>query len=242
MYRLSFLFCFLFFAFSVCFANGNGVDSVGDIRSKVIDAIGFREVYASKGVNVTLIKGDKEGVAVDVENGNPDDVVTNFKKNRIYVGFRNKIVRNVSVQVYVTYVNLDKVSAATGASVVCDEPIKGGFLELKVSTGGKINVNVDVDRLKVSSMASRVEARGSASHQDVNLSAGGKYIADGLVSEDAVISVSTGSSATVDVRGSLSAKCSTGSNVFYVDKPRVLNVKDNTGGSVLKVGDSIGDE
>ena len=187
----------------------------------------FNEIHAGKGINVTLIEGDKEKIKVEIENGELSDVVTELNGRKLEIRLKTKIYKNVGVQVYVTYRSLKAISTGTGAFVDANNIVHAQNLDLKAGTGSTIILEIDTKTVASTLSSSKIELIGKTDYQDVSSNTGGKYVADKLMSRETFAKASTGGTIWVNVAEKLEAKTSTGGRVTYSGNPDKLIVKGN---------------
>ncbi|WP_066627695.1 head GIN domain-containing protein [Labilibacter marinus] len=187
----------------------------------------FNELHAGKGINVTLIEGDKESLKVEIENGELTDVVTELKGRKLNIKLKTKIYKNVGVQVYVTYKSIKSISTGSGAFVDANNTIHAQNLDLKAGTGSTIILEIDTKSVASSLSSSKIELIGKTEFQDVTTNTGGKYVADKLESKEAFVKAITGGTAWVNATNKIEAKTSTGGRVTYTAEPDKLIVKGN---------------
>ncbi len=187
----------------------------------------FNEINAGKGVNVTLIEGDKEKVRVEIENGDVTDVITDIKGRKLDIKLKTKIYKDMSVMVYVTYKSLKAISAGTGAFITSDNILYAENLELKAGTGSSIILDLDVKNLTASLSSSKIEVVGKVDFQEVSSNTGGRYIANKLNSREAIIRAYTGGVAWINAIEKLDAKTNTGGKITYTGNPKELISKGN---------------
>jgi hypothetical protein len=192
----------------------------------------FDKVKAMKGINVTLVEGTKEQVEVLIENGSPNDVVTDIKNQELTVKMKTKIYKNLAVQVYVTYVTLRELKAGTGATIDAENPVAADKLTMDAGTDAKIKLEVDVNAIEANVSAGRVELSGTAKSQLIKANAGGKYLAFELESEDVEAKANTGGRIEITVSKSLKATVSNGGDVIYKGNPPKITKKISMGGKV----------
>ncbi len=187
----------------------------------------FNEIYAGKGINVTLIEGDKEKVRVEIENADVTDVITEIDGRKLDIKLKTKIYKDMSVMVYVTYKSLKAISAGTGAFISADDILYAENMDLKAGSGSTIILDLDVKNLTASLSSSKIEVVGKVDFQEVSSSTGGRYVADKLNSKEAIIKASTGGVAWVNATDRLEAKTNTGGKIHYKGNPKELSVKGN---------------
>ncbi len=197
-------------------------------RNSQIRNVGtFNEIYAGKGINVTLIEGDKEKIRVEIENADVTDVITEIDGRKLDIKLKTKIYKDVSVMVYATYKSLKAISAGTGAFISSDNILYAENLDLKAGTGSSIILDLDVKNLTASLSSSKIEVVGKVNFQEVSSSTGGRYVADKLDCKEAIVKASTGGVAWVNVTENLEAKTNTGGKIHYTGDPKELKVKGN---------------
>ena len=187
----------------------------------------FNEVHAGKGINVTLIEGDKEKVVVEIENGEVTDVISELKGRKLILKLKTKIYNNVAVKVFVTYKSIKGITTGTGAFVESDGIVRAENLDLSAGTGSTIILEVDTKAISSSLSSSKIELAGKTDFQDVSSNTGAKYIADQLKSKEAFVKTSTGGTAWINATDKLEAKASTGGKVIYTGNPKELIQKGN---------------
>ncbi len=198
-----------------------------DINSQIRNVGSFNEIYAGKGINVTLIEGDKEKVRVEIENADVTDVITEIDGRKLNIKLKTKIYKDMSVMVYVTYKSLKAISAGTGAFISSDDILYAENLDLKAGTGSTIILDLDVKNLSASLSSSKIEVVGNVDFQEVSCSTGGRYVADKLNSKEAIVKANTGGVAWINASDRLEAKTNTGGKIHYKGNPKKISVKGN---------------
>ncbi|MBK3518141.1 head GIN domain-containing protein [Carboxylicivirga marina] len=194
----------------------------------------FDKVKASKGINVTLIEGDKEEVDVHIKNGEVTDVITEVKNRKLTVKMKTKIYKDVHVQVYVTYKRLRDIDAGSGATIDAENTIYAESLKLRGGTDAKLLLDVDVNNLEVTGSACKIELEGKTKFQDVSIGTGGKYLAYNLESEETYAKSTLGSIVEVVANEKLSGTAGSGGVVYFMGEPDKIEKKESTGGKVKK--------
>ncbi len=192
----------------------------------------FYKVKATKGINITLIKGDKEQAKVTIVNGSPADVVTELKNKMLTIKMKTKIYKDVAVQVYVTYVTLREVYAGSGATIDAENTITTDKLLIDGGTDSEVILDIDVNALEASISAGRMKLTGSAESQVVKANTGGKYLAYDLKSDDVIAKANTGGRVEVTVSKSIKAIASNGGTVNFKGNPDKIDKKTSLGGKI----------
>ena len=194
----------------------------------------FDKIKASKGINVTLIEGDKEEVDVHIKNGEITDVITEVKNRKLTVKMKTKIYKDVHVQVYVTYKHLREIEAGSGATIDAENTIYAESLKLRAGTEANLLLDVDVNNLEVDGSACKIELEGKTKFQEVSIGTGGKYLAYNLESNETYAKATLGSSVEVTANDRISGTAGSGGVIYYMGDPNKVEKKENTGGKVKK--------
>jgi hypothetical protein len=195
----------------------------------------FKGVRAAEGIDVYLKKGDKEAVRVEVTGVDLRDVITEVSGDYLKIHMEDGNYRNKTVKVYVTYVEVDKLSASSAANIFSESIIKTRSLSVSASSAGTVDVQIDVDNFEASaSSAGDVQVKGKAKSIDVSASSAGEVDAYELEAENVSAGVSSGGSAKVHAVKSIEARASSGGSVRYRGNPDRSNTNSSSGGSVKK--------
>jgi hypothetical protein len=195
----------------------------------------FTGVKVGEGIDVYLKKGDKESAKVQVNGTSPDNVITEVSGSYLKVHMRDGSFRHVDVKVYVTYVNVDKLSASSAGSIFSEGTIKANDMEISASSAGTIEVNIETNEAEISaSSAAEVELKGKVKSLRADSSSAGEIDADEVESENVNAEASSGGSVKVNVTKSLEARASSGGTIRYKGNPDRNNTSSSSGGSVRK--------
>jgi hypothetical protein len=141
----------------------------------------------------------------------------------------------VHVKVYVTYVNLEKISASSASSVFSDGVIKTSNIDIAVSSAANVEVSLDASSVMVdTSSAGEVVLEGKSPKLEVEVSSAGDVDAYKLECETVIANVSSGGEAKLSVSKDLEAHASSGGDIRYRGNPTRTNTNSSSGGSVKK--------
>jgi hypothetical protein len=196
----------------------------------------FKGVKVAEGIDVYLKKGDKETLRVEVTGIKPGDVITEVSGDYLKIHMEDGEYPNGrTVKVYVSYVEVTKLSASSAGNIFADGPIKTKALSLSASSAGTIDIQIEVDDLEVSaSSAADLELRGRARNVDIDASSAGEVDAYELVADDVQVDVSSGAAAKVNAVKEIDAHASSGGSIRYKGNPERSNTNSSSGGSVKK--------
>lgn len=195
----------------------------------------FTGVKAAEGVDVFLTKGDKERVKVEVTGTDPSNVITEISGSYLKVHMKDGRYRSVDAKVYVTYVNLDKLSASSAGSIFSEGTIKTRSMDISASSAGSVEISIEANTIEVSSSsAGDVELKGKATRINIEASSAGEIDAYDLEAEEVDARASSAGSVKIHAKESLHAHASSGGSIRYRGNPDRSNTNSSSGGSVKK--------
>jgi hypothetical protein len=198
----------------------------------------FSGVKVAEGIDVYLKKGDKESAKVEVTGTRLDNVITEISGSYLKIemkdgahGGRGKI----NVKVYVTYVNIDKLSASSGGNIFADAAIKARNLDIHASSAGSIEILIDATAVSAgASSGGQIDLQGKTLELNADASSGGQVNAYDLEADQVDAEASSGGSLKINVKESLDARASSGGNIRYHGSPNKQTTNSSSGGSVKK--------
>ncbi|HEX7015872.1 MAG TPA: head GIN domain-containing protein [Cyclobacteriaceae bacterium] len=206
-------------------------------QSEVRDVGSFRGIRAAEGIDVYLQKGDKESVRVEVGGTTElSHVVTEVSGDYLRIHLREgRFRRNVNARVFVTYRDINKISASSAANVYTEGVLQTKNLEIECASAASVELHLEVDELEVEvSSAGDVDLEGKAGKGDFSVSSAGEIDAYDIQVDILSVEASTAGSAKVHVVKELNARASTAANIRFRGNPTKSRTDSNTGGSVKK--------
>lgn len=195
----------------------------------------FSGVKVAEGIDVFLSEGEKEQVRVEVEGTDPSNIVTEVAGAYLKVHMHDGRYRSVDAKVYVTYVNLDKLTASSAGNIYSEGTLRANSLEISASSAGSVEVSIDAENADVSSSsAGDVELKGKARNISFEAASAGEIDAYDLQADEVEAEASSAGSIKLSVKESLQAHASTGGSIRYRGNPDRSNTNSSTGGSVKK--------
>ncbi|MEJ1241571.1 head GIN domain-containing protein [Chryseolinea sp. T2] len=196
----------------------------------------FTGVKVAEGVDVYLIKGDKESAKVEVYGTSIQNVITEVSGSYLKVHMRDGNYHGrVEVKVFVTYTELDRLSASSAGNIYSQGVIKTSSLEIGSSSAGTIEVEVDAGEMEISaSSAGEIEIKGKARSLKADASSAGEIDAYDLEVENVTVEASSAGSVKVNVKEALNANASSGGSIRYRGNPSKSITNSSSGGSVKK--------
>jgi hypothetical protein len=195
----------------------------------------FTGVKAMEGVSVYLKKGDKESVRIETTGVDPSHVLTEISGSYLKVHMKDGNYRNANAKAYVTYVEVDKLSASSAGSIYAEAPIKTNTMEVNASSAGTIEVTLEAGMVEANtSSAGDVELKGKTKTLRIDVASAGEVDAYDLESENVEAEAASAGSAKINVTKSLEARASSGGSIRYRGNPDKQVTDSSSGGSVKK--------
>jgi len=197
----------------------------------------FSGVRVSEGIDVYLQQGERERVRVEVEGTDPSNILTEISGSYLKIHRKGNVFgNNIEAKVYVTYVNIDKLSASSAGSIYSEDPIQSRNMVISVSSAGSVEVNLDAGSAEVScSSAGDVELKGKVGNLRLDASSAGEIDAFDLEADEVDAQASSGASVKFNVSRALKAHASSGGSIRYRGNPENSATNSSSGGSVRKL-------
>ena len=198
----------------------------------------FKGVKVSQAIDVYLKKGDKESVKVVVSGAEVSDVVTEVEGTTLRVKMRDNMgnfFSKADVKAYVTYVNIERISASSAASVFSEGVIKTNSIEIGASSAANVEISLEANSATVDvASAAEVVLEGKSAKFEVKASSAGEVDAYKLECETVTASAHSAGDVKVSVSKDLEAHASSGADIRYRGNPSRTNTHSSSGGSVKK--------
>lgn len=196
----------------------------------------FSGIRVGEAIDVYLKKGDKESARVEVDGVSPSDVRTEVSDNTLRVQMRPGNYRGRhSVKVYVTYVEIKRISSASAANVFTEGVLKATTLEITCVSAASVELKLEADKVTIDvGSAGDVTLEGKARSLLVDAGSAGSVDAYNFECENVEASAASAGSAKINVTKSLKADASSGGSIRYRGNPATTNTESSSGGSVKK--------
>jgi len=212
--------------------NGNG-NVVTEEREVTQD---FNEVKGSRGLDVYLTKGNENKIIIEADENLLELIETNISNGKLTITSSKNIGRAKSKKVHVTFVELSKIEASSGADIIGNSVIKNETLTLDSSSGADLEIEVFAKQLYAeTSSGADIDVSGKASILNAKASSGSDLNAKKLQVLTCNAKASSGANITVNVKDNLDAKASSGGDVKYYGNPVSVTKKDGSSGSIRKM-------
>jgi hypothetical protein len=212
--------------------DGNGNVIKDDrIFSEKIDVI-----KASHGLDIELVNSTVQVVSVEADENLQEIIETELKNGVLYVRATKNIRKAKSKKVTIAFVELDGIHASSGTNVKGLSALVSNNLDLKVSSGARMNLSVLAKELAAqASSGGTITLRGQARTFGSKASSGSEIDARELQAIYCNSRASSGAKITLNIERSLDAKASSGGDIRYQGNPEVVNQNTSSSGRVRKM-------
>lgn len=212
-----------------------GIRGSGDVSSEERNIAGVDSVSVGSGINLYIDQNGTETLRIEAEDNILPLIVTEVENGHLKIDYKITLFRGLSltkpVNIYLTVKEVNRVGISSG-STLRSENLKTDSLKLDLSSGAEGKITVDTNELEIRlSSGSRLTVSGKTADQEVDLSSGTVYEAEELSSRTAVLEVSSGATATVNVSENLDVDISSGGIVRYSGSPQIIS-DISSGGSL----------
>jgi hypothetical protein len=208
----------------------------GNIVSEKRSPGNFKGISVSGGFEVEVKIGPVTEVRVEADDNIIKHIETSVSGNILKIRTEGlHSLSNVHMKVYITTPALTSVKASASAEVNIMDVLAGNDkLSFTASSSGSISAEVDAPEIETdASSAATIKLNGKTKNYNAEASSGADIRSADLLSENTMVSASSGASAHVHASISLKATASSGANISY-HGPAAVNKTESSGGSVEK--------
>ena len=217
--------------------------NIKDANAEKRTVSSFHGIDVSTGIELTLIEGNSEEVAVSAATSEfRDKIVTKVENGILKIYYENKLnainskKEKKELKAWVSYKSLDRLNANTGAQVEIEGTLRSSSMKMNVNTGATVKGMINIDDLGVDQKTgSVVTLSGNAGKLDVTGDTGSMFKGIDLETNNCNAKASTGAGVYITVQKELNIRAHTGGYVKYKGDAGIREIKTNTGGSVSKI-------
>jgi hypothetical protein len=204
------------------------------VQNRDVDAFDKITVFGS--MDVTLEKGNKEGVTIESSSVDIDDINIKNDGLTLKINSLDKIFNSRrQIKIKVVYRELRAITINGGAEMSGHMPVKGDRIELKAGSGSVLNLDIEMNVLKVDvCQGATINLEGSCHSQEIEASTGGIFNAYELKCDSSYVKANTGGLAKLKAISLFDAVASTGGQISYRGEPKVKKEQTILGGTIEK--------
>lgn len=220
------------FSYLFCLGALSSSFILTDRQSVSVDP--FTEIVMTGSMNVELKSGEKEEVVVETKGIEVGDIGIKVTGGVLRINtlkaFKNK---NIEINIIIYHKPLYAISASAGAIVKRELTLDGDKLDLDVTSGAEVYLDIQYKSLKaLSSSGADLVLSGKAESAHLTATTGGKIDGKKLEAERAYVVSSTGATILVKAISELEISANTGGNVRYYGTPVKKSIKKVLAGEV----------
>lgn len=208
----------------------------GKAQEIEVKTTSFDEIKVFDGISVELIASEENKVVIRGEDAEEVTVKNSGGKLKIRMNI-NRIFKGHKTYAKVFYTGpLSVLDVNENAFIGSEATLKQVDLELRAQEGGEIDMDVELQRLKVKVVTGgTIGATGSAKNQVVDVNTGGGYEAGNLKTEQTEVKVNAGGYADVRASEYVDASVNAGGNINIYGKPKVIDQSKFLGGTIKEL-------
>ena len=218
-----------------CFMDGvKGDGNVISKKRKISDD--FSKVEVSRGLDLYLTKSRDVSLEVEADENLHDLIETEVSNGVLRITSSKNIWSASSKKVHLHVDHLNAISINSGAEVKTRNTFESEELRVSISSGASAEMELKVEDLSCDiSSGADIKFSGTAENFTVSSSSGSDVKAYELDARNCKADASSGSDIKRKATETLEASATSGADIRYKGSPRVLEQKDNSGGSVRNV-------
>ena len=199
----------------------------------------YTSLVVSRGVDARLVKSDSKDLSFTIHGISPEDVIVENSGNELRIKVATKAIwqemqdNHWWVRVEVPYESLMTAEALTGAKISASEPIIVKSLDLSVSMGAEIELNIEVKELYMdASMGGIAELEGTVESLDVTASMGSEVDLDNLAAKYVKAKSTMGSDMKINATLEFDGRASMGGYIEVTGDPDRFYENTSMGGDI----------
>lgn len=227
---------FISILFSSCNFTFNGVKGQGEVirKEKTLNE-NFNAVKASRGLDVILVNKDNRKIVIEANENLHDHIEVYVKDDVLHVTSDENIYMADEKNVYVSYQQLNKISATSGAHVTSEEAVMQKNLTISATSGSDVELRINAESLNTSvTSGAMMDLSGKVNNHKASATSGADIRADDLLSLVSEAKATSGAHIKIHAKNEFTGKATSGADVVYYGNPEKVSENDNSGGSVRR--------
>lgn len=220
------------FQYNIKSIDGNG--NVIREEFKVAEKIDF--IKASAGLEVEIVYGPLQTVIIEADENLHEYISAELNNGILNIKSTRNIRKAKAKKVTVIFVDIEGIHASSGSNVYTTSEVVSNSLDLKVSSGAKLNVSAVVKDLSAqSSSGGKLTIVGQVLNFNSKASSGSEIEARELKALYGNSRASSSASIFLNIERALDARASSSGRIQYTGEPEVINQKTSSSGSIRKM-------
>ena len=199
----------------------------------------YTSLVISRGVDVRLVQSNSNEAKVEVNGIDIDDLIIENKNNELSIKVATKSLwqemqdNHWWARIELPYQVISNLEVLTGAKLSAKEVLKGEDIDMQVSMGGEIELDLDLELLIIdASMGGLAEFTGKAKIVEINASMGSETDLRDLEAEEVNAKSTMGSEVRVQATKSFDGKAVMGGYIRVTGNPDRFYEDTSMGGEI----------
>ena len=200
----------------------------------------FTAINVSSGIELTLVQGNEESVAVSASDEKYlSRIKTEVKNGTLSIYYDNEGLKRTSgkmkLKAWVSCKTLEKLHASSGSEVNVKSAIETTNLDMKFTSGSQFNGKLNAKQLTIDqSSGSTINLSGKSDKIIVEVSSGSMFKGYDLTVDYCDAKASSGASVNITIQKELNARASSGGGIKYKGDGLIRDINISSGGMVKK--------
>ncbi len=205
----------------------------GNVITRQVDVPAFSAIDVSGRMNMTLSQTQDHSLSIEADDNLMELIIAEVENNTLKVYLKETIGRYKTLNIEVSLMELESLTASGGARVTSETPLRGEILSHILKAGAISDLNLYFDEIALELMAgASATLSGQVRKMVASSLAGSELKAYELETEDCVITTTAGSRNEVYATNSLKVNASAGSVVNYTGDPLMTEFNSSTGARI----------
>ena len=199
----------------------------------------YTSLIISRGVDVKLVKSSAQEARIKTNGIDPEDVVIENRGDELVIKVASKSLwiemqdNHWWARVELPYKSINNIEVSTGAKLISEELFTGDLLDVQVSMGGEIELEVKLNELIIdSSMGAIAEFKGSTIKAELSASMGAEIDLDETAAEAVYAKSSMGSEIKVNATKVFDGRANMGGEIKVYGNPDKFYESTSMGGEI----------
>lgn len=200
----------------------------------------FTAIDISDGIELTLVQGNEESVAVSAsEEKYLSRIKTEVSNGTLKISYDHEGLKwttgKMKLRAWVSCKTLAKLHASSGSEVNVKSGIESDILDMKFTSGAEFNGKLNAKQLTIEqNSGSLINLSGKAEKISIEASSGAMMKGYDLTVDYCDAKASSGASVNITIQKELNARASSGGGIKYKGDGLIRDINISSGGMVKK--------
>jgi hypothetical protein len=194
----------------------------------------FKSVEVSNAIDMVVEQANQAEIIVEADDNLQKDIITKVENGVLKISCKyNNFINVKSRTVRVKMPIIEGLEASSASTIKSKNILKGENILVRTSSAAEMNLSLEFDSISCkTSSGSSINIEGKALKLETRASSGSDINAEDLLVNDVIADVSSGGSISIHPIVSLQAEASSGGDITYNIRPKSIQKKSSSGGSI----------